>query len=65
MEQKLDRLLNHLGVKTDDIKVPVPPTPPVNQAPPKPPVVNNPPRRVPAPPASKKPPKVRRDKGGK
>ena len=42
MEQKLDRLLNHLGVKTNDIK------PPVQKAP----VVNNPPRKVPAPPAN-------------
>jgi len=59
IEQKLDRLLNHLGVKTDDIKPPAPPTPP------KPPVVNNPPRKVPAPPASKKPAKKKRVKGGK
>ena len=58
MEQKLDRLLNHLGVKTDDIK---PPAPPVQ----KPPVVNNPPRKVPGPPASKKPMKKKRVKGGK
>ena len=55
MEQKLDRLLNHLGVKTDDIKPPVQ----------KPPVINNPPRKVPGPPASKKPPKKKRVKGGK
>jgi len=55
MEQKLDRLLNHLGVKTNDIKPPVQ----------KPPVINNPPRKVPAPPASKKPAKKKRDKGGK
>ena len=55
MEQKLDRLLNHLGVKTNDIKPPVQ----------KPPVVNNPPRKVPAPPASKKPAKKKRAKGGK
>ena len=59
MEQKLDRLLNHLGVKTDDIKPPAPPTPA------KPPVVNNPPRKVPAPPASKKPAKKKRVRGGK
>ena len=55
MEQKLDRLLNHLGVKTNDIKPPVQ----------KPPVINNPPRKVPGPPASKKPPKKKRVKGGK
>ena len=55
MEQKLDRLLNHLGVKTNDIKPPVQ----------KPPVINNPPRKVPAPPASKKPAKKKRDKGAK
>ena len=55
MEQKLDRLLNHLGVKTDDIKPPVQ----------KPPVINNPPRKVPAPPASKKPMKKKRVKGSK
>jgi len=55
MEQKLDRLLNHLGVKTNDIKPPVQ----------KPPVINNPPRKVPAPPASKKPAKKKRAKGGK
>ena len=50
MEQKLDRLLNHLGVKTNDIK---------------PPVVNNPPRQVPAPPANSKPPKKKKNKKGK
>ena len=58
IEQKLDRLLSHLGVKVDDIKPPTPPTQ-------KPPVVNNPPRKVPAPPASKKPAKKKRVKGGK
>ena len=52
MEQKLDRLLNHLGVKTNDIKPPIQ----------KPPVVNNPPRKVPAPPANSKPPKKKRNK---
>ena len=55
MEQKLDRLLKHLGVNTSDIKPPVQ----------KPPVINNPPRKVPAPPASKKPAKKKRAKGGK
>ena len=55
MEQKLDRLLNHLGVKTNDIKPPVQ----------KPPVVNNPPRQVPAPPANSKPPKKKRNKSKK
>ena len=55
MEQKLDRLLNHLGVKTNDIK------PPVQKAP----VVNNPPRKVPAPPANSKPPKKKRNKSKK
>jgi thiol-disulfide isomerase/thioredoxin len=55
MEQKLDRLLKHLGVNTGDIKPP-------SQ---KPPVINNPPRKVPAPPASKKPAKKKRAKGGK
>ena len=44
MEQKLDRLLNHLGVKTNDIKPPLP----------KQPVVNTPPRKVPAPPVNKR-----------
>ena len=58
MEQKLDRLLKHLGVNTSDIKPPVPPVQ-------KPPVVNSPPRKVPAPPASKKPAKKKRAKGGK
>ena len=58
MEQKLDRLLKHLGVNTSDIK---PPAAPVQ----KPPVINNPPRKVPAPPASKKPAKKKRDKKGK
>ena len=52
MEQKLDRLLNHLGVKTNDIK------PPVQKAP----VVNNPPRKVPAPPVNSKPPKKKKKK---
>jgi glutaredoxin len=55
MEQKLDRLLNHLGVKTNDIKPPVQ----------KPTVVNNPPRQVPAPPANSKPPKKKKNKKGK
>ena len=55
MEQKLDRLLNHLGVKTNDIK------PPVQKSP----VVNNPPRKVPAPPANSKPPKKKRNKSKK
>ena len=58
IEQKLDRLLKHLGVNTSDIKPPVPPVQ-------KPPVVNSPPRKVPAPPASKKPAKKKRAKGGK
>ena len=58
MEQKLDRLLKHLGVNTSDIKPPVAPVQ-------KPPVVNSPPRKVPAPPASKKPAKKKRAKGGK
>ena len=52
MEQKLDRLLNHLGVKTNDIKAPQP----------KGPVVNTPPRQVPAPPANSKPPKKKKNK---
>ena len=52
IEQKLDRLLNHLGVKTNDIKAPQP----------KGPVVNTPPRQVPAPPANLKPPKKKRNK---
>jgi len=55
MEQKLDRLLNHLGVKTNDIRPPVQ----------KPPVINNPPRQVPAPPANSKPPKKKKNKKGK
>ena len=52
IEQKLDKLLNHLGVKTNDIK------PPVQKSP----VGNNPPRKVPAPPANSKPPKKKRNK---
>ena len=55
MEQKLDRLLNHLGVKTNDIKPPVQ----------RPPVVNTPPRKSPAPPANSKPPKKKRNKSKK
>ena len=52
MEQKLDRLLNHLGVKTNDIKPPIQ----------KPPVVNTPPRQVPAPPVNKKSRKKKKKK---
>ena len=52
MEQKLDRLLNHLGVKTNDIKAPQP----------KGPVVNTPPRKVPAPPANNKKSKKKKKK---
>ncbi len=52
MEQKLDRLLNHLGVKTNDIKPPIQ----------KPPVVNPPPRQVPAPPVNKKSRKKKKKK---
>tara|TARA_Y100001973_G_scaffold1135_1_gene1502 strand:- start:266 stop:943 length:678 start_codon:yes stop_codon:yes gene_type:complete len=52
MEQKIDRLLKHLGVKTDGIK-------PIQS---KPPVVNNPPRQVPGPPANSKPPKKKKKK---
>ena len=59
IEQKLDRLLNHLGVNTNDIR------PPVQPGPPRPPVPPTQPRQVPAPPVSKKPPKKKRDKGGK
>ena len=63
IEQKLDRLLKHLGVNTAGIQ---PPTPPQGQSgPPRPPVPPTQPRRVPAPPASKKPPKKKRAKGGK
>ena len=69
MEQKLDRLLKHLGVNVGDIKPPVtgptPPNPPGAPVPGKPPVMNAPPRQVPGPPASKKPPKKKRVKGGK
>ena len=53
MEQKLDRLLNHLGVKTNDIKPPVQ----------RPPVVNTPPRKSPAPPVNKKLNKKKKKKG--
>ena len=53
IEQKLDRLLHHLGAKFDDIKVP-------SNTPPSPPVVNTPPRQVPGPPANKKPVKKKR-----
>ena len=60
MEQKLDRLLRHLGVNTDNIRPIVPPvTSPVAQQP-----VLQQPRSVPAPPASKKPPTKKRDKKG-
>ena len=52
MEQKLDRLLNHLGVKTNDIR------PPVQKSP----VVNTPPRQVPGPPVSKKSSKKKKNK---
>ena len=52
MEQKLDRLLNHLGVKTNDIKPPQP----------KGPVVKPPQKGLPGPPASKKPPKKKKSK---
>jgi thiol-disulfide isomerase/thioredoxin len=52
IEQKLDRLLNHLGVKTNDIK-------PVQ---PKQPVVKPQPKGLPGPPASKKPPKKKKSK---
>ena len=63
IEQKLDRLLKHLGVNTAGIQ---PPAPPQGQAgPPRPPVINAPPRQIPAPPASKKPPKKKRVKKGK
>ena len=61
IEQKLDRLLKHLGVNTAGIQPPVPP----QGQPGRPPVMNAPPRQVPAPPASKKPPKKKRAKGGK
>jgi len=63
IEQKLDRLLKHLGVNTSDIK---PPMPPQGQAgPPRPPVPPTQPRQIPAPPASKKPPKKKRTRKGK
>ena len=52
MEQKLDRLLNHLGVKTNDIRQPQP----------KGPVVKPPQKGSPAPPANLKPPKKKRNK---
>ena len=52
MERKLDRLLNHLGVKTDDIK-PIPP---------KGPAVKPQPKGLPGPPASKRPPKRKKNK---
>ena len=59
IEQKLDRLLKHLGVNTSDIKPPLPPMgaqqPQVQMQPPQQ-------RSVPAPPASKKPPKKKRNK---
>ena len=53
IEQKLDKLLNHLGVKTNDIKPPVQ----------RPPVVNTPPRKSPAPPVNKKLNKKKKKKG--
>jgi len=62
MEQKLDRLLKHLGVNTSDIKQP---PVQVQTGPPRPPVPPTPPRQIPAPPASKKPPKKKRVRGGK
>ena len=63
IEQKLDRLLKHLGVNTSDIK---PPMPPQGQpGPPRPPVPPTQPRQIPAPPASKKPPKKKRIRKGK
>ena len=52
MEQKLDRLLNHLGVKTNDIRQPQP----------KGPVVKPPQKGSPAPPANLKPPKKKKKK---
>ena len=56
IEQKLDRLLNHLGVKTDDIKSkPVIPTK-------KPEIKVKPTKGSPAPPANSKPPKRKKKK---
>tara|TARA_R100001594_G_scaffold592_5_gene2332 strand:- start:1723 stop:2409 length:687 start_codon:yes stop_codon:yes gene_type:complete len=55
MEQKLDRLLNHLGVKTNDIKVPQP----------KGPVVKPQQKGSPAPPANNKSQKKKKNKKGK
>jgi len=55
MEQKLDRLLNHLGVKTNGIK-PIPP---------KGPVVKPQPKGLPGPPANSKPPKKKKKKKSK
>ena len=52
MEQKLDRLLNHLGVKTNDIKAPQP----------KGPVRKPQPKGLPGPPANSKPPKKKKSK---
>ena len=51
-EQKLDRLLNHLGVKTNDIRQPQP----------KGPVVKPPQKGSPAPPVNLKPPKKKKKK---
>jgi hypothetical protein len=56
MEQKLDRLCKHLGVKTDDIKSkPVTPTK-------KPEIKVKPTKGSPAPPANSKPPKKKKNK---
>ena len=52
MEQKLDRLLTHLGVKTNDIRPPQP----------KGPAVKQPPKGLPGPPANSKPPKQKKVK---
>ena len=52
IEQKLDRLCKHLGVKTDDIKAPQP----------KGPVVKPQQKGSPAPPVSNKPPKKKKSK---
>ena len=60
IEQKVDRLLHHLGAKFDDIKAPIAAAPTLPAGPPRPPVPPTPPRQVPAPPASKKPAKKKR-----
>jgi thiol-disulfide isomerase/thioredoxin len=52
IEQKLDRLLKHLGVDVSGIKAPTP----------KQPVINSKPKGLPGPPASKKPPKKQKNK---